>query len=243
VDLKQQIIDLAPWHLDVQVGGLSTTIAPQEDGLPIIDGRSMFVDVMERVYPDGLEGRSFLDCACNCGGFSLWAKEMGAGRTFGFDVREHWIRQARFLAEARGDDASFEVVDLFDLPKLNLEPFDITLFKGILYHLEDPMRGLRIAADATKELLIVNTATRNDYPDGALVALDENVAHLMSGIVELAWLPTGPGVLKRMLGAVGFPETRVNFYWEKAPPQRAELGRLELLAARTPETFRAFDVA
>jgi tRNA (mo5U34)-methyltransferase len=45
--------------------------------------------MMNLIYPGGLEGRRFLDCACNCVAYSFWAKELGASETFGFDVREH----------------------------------------------------------------------------------------------------------------------------------------------------------
>jgi tRNA (mo5U34)-methyltransferase len=42
-----------------------------------------------------------LDCACNCGAFLFWAKELGADECFGFDIRQHWIDQAEFLREHR----------------------------------------------------------------------------------------------------------------------------------------------
>ena len=48
-----------------------------------------------------MEGRRVLDCACNCGYFLFWSRELGAGEGLGFDAREHWIRQARFLAAHR----------------------------------------------------------------------------------------------------------------------------------------------
>ncbi len=60
-----------------------------------------------------------LDCACNCGAYLFWAKDEGAGRCRGFDVRAHWIDQARFLQRHRqgpNEDMRFEVMDLMDLP-------------------------------------------------------------------------------------------------------------------------------
>jgi tRNA (mo5U34)-methyltransferase len=235
--IEEQILELAPWHLAVDVKGTSTSIGAQ-DGIALVDGRGDFRDLIERVYPAGLEGRSFLDCACNCGGYSIWARELGADRVLGFDVREHWIAQARFLSEARGEKIDFQLLNLYDL---DAEPFDVTLFKGILYHLEDPMRGLRVAADHTKDLLIVNTATRNGYPDGALVADTEPTAALMAGVDPVIWFPTGPETLKRMLAACGFRETRLRYWWKEVNQQPAHLGRLEILAARDPKTFRAYD--
>ena len=189
-DLEAEIVALAPWHIDVQVTNeISTAVAEnvQGDGRSGIetDGPVRFVrprdsweELMRRIYPDGLEGRSFLECACNCGAYCFWAKEPGAGRCHGFDVREHWIKQARFLQKHRtwpADDVSFEVRDLYKLPESDLEQFDVTMFQGIFYHLPDPITGLKAAADKTRELLILDTAIRNDTPDGMLALAQELV--------------------------------------------------------------------
>jgi len=98
-----------------------------------------------------------LDCACNAGGHLLEAKRQGAGRCFGFDVREHWIEQARFLARHRAaprDGMRFEVQDLYELPRLGLDRFDVTLFNGIFYHVPEPLAALRVAADLTGDVAL-----------------------------------------------------------------------------------------
>jgi hypothetical protein len=82
-------------------------------------------------------------------------------------------------------------------------------FKGLFYHLPDPVSGLRIAADLTKELLILNTATLPG-PEGALMLADEGY-ELMSGVYGLCWYPTGPVVLERILRWMGFTEVAVNW--------------------------------
>ena len=248
--LREQIIELSPWHMDVQVtSGVSTRVsremaedpdcpARREDPDPVAftNPREQWTRLLTSVHPGGLEGRSFLDCACNCGGYAFWTKEIGASRCFGFDVREHWIRQANFLAENRAwpsDGIAFEKLDLYELPRLDLEPFDITLFKGIFYHLPDPIRGLRIAADLSRELLILDTAYRNDQPDGMLVLAEESKTRVMSGVYGLNWFPTGPGVLTRVLRWMGFPESRITGWRPEQPGRRADVGRLTMVAART----------
>jgi 2-polyprenyl-3-methyl-5-hydroxy-6-metoxy-1,4-benzoquinol methylase len=192
--------------------------------------------MIKRIYPDGLEGRSFLDCACNCGGYSFWMKEIGAGSCLGFDVRDHWINQARFLLEHRewpSDGMRFELLDLYDLPKQELEPFDVTLFKGIFYHLPDPIAGLRLAADLTREVLIVDTEVRTDLDDGMLVLENETTAPLMSGVYGLNWIPTGPRVMERILNWMGFPETRLT-NWVANARGKVGGGRLQMIGARSP---------
>jgi tRNA (mo5U34)-methyltransferase len=253
-ELRAEIVRLGPWHIDVEIRpGVSTaafrdappgTYSEEEaSSITFHNPHDGFLRRLYRAFPDGLEGRSVLDCACNCGAYLFYAKEAGAGRCLGFDVREHWIRQARFLAEHRdrpSDDTHFEVVDLYDLPALGPGRFDLTLFLGIFYHLPDPVTGLKIAADLTDEVLILNTATRAEHPDGLLVPEQESAARLMSGTYGLAWLPTGPRVLMRILNWLGFPEMRCSI-WRHAPRQRPDLDRVEVIAARTPGFFTDFD--
>jgi tRNA (mo5U34)-methyltransferase len=243
LDLRAEIIRLGPWHLDVQVTPeLSTRVsleAPVDSydesfgTVPFQSGEEGFKHKLRTLYPGGLEGRSVLDCACNCGAYLFWAKELGAGRCFGSDVREHWIRQARFLLERRPepkDDIRFEVCDLYDLPKLSLEPFDVTIFTGLFYHLPDPMTGLKIAADLTNELLIFDSATLSDAEDGFLAVEEERREPLMSGVYGLRWLPTGPKVLTRVFQWAGFVEFRVVRWVKKA--KRG--GRVGMLASKVP---------
>jgi 2-polyprenyl-3-methyl-5-hydroxy-6-metoxy-1,4-benzoquinol methylase len=231
-------------------GGVTTADAAEVEVDPKF-GKVSFHDVeptyknlMASLYPDGLAGRSVIDCACNCGGYSLWSRELGASRCFGFDVRDHWIRQAEFLARERehpSDGCSFEVLDLYDLPKRD-EEFDIAIFKGIFYHLPDPVTGLRVVADKTRELLVLNTATRSGK-DGFLAVARESTDFVMSGVYGLNWLPTGPEVLERILGWMGFPATRISFWHKKTPfgSGGQPLGRIEILAARDEATFRHYD--
>jgi tRNA (mo5U34)-methyltransferase len=240
--LKEEIIRLGPWHHDVQVTDEISTSAfldappgAYTDDLADVSfqrrSRKSWVKLMKQVYPDGLEGRTLMECACNCGAYCFWAKEIGAGECFGFDVREHWINQARWLIEHReqaSDGIRFELMDLYDLPKTNLTPFDIVMFKGIFYHLPDPITALKGAADLCKELLLLSTAVRTDQPDGMLAVAQEGVDPVMSGVYGLNWLPTGPRVLEVILGWLGFEETRV-VSWRKRPSGR---GRIMILASR-----------
>ena len=87
------------------------------------------------VFPQGMAApRAGL--GCNCGYFLFWSRSWGRGSAFS-DAREHWIRQARFLAAHRtaSDGIRFEVCDLYDLPAG--PRFNVTFFNGIFYHLPD----------------------------------------------------------------------------------------------------------
>jgi len=253
-NLQEEIVRLGPWHYDVQVTpDISTRVylesakedgCSQSDPIPFLDRRRVFQQKLEAVYPHGLEGRRVLDCACNCGAYLFWTKELGAGDCFGFDVREHWIEQGRFLLENRtvgvNERIRLEVCDLYELPTLDLEPFDVTLFQGIFYHLPDVVHGLKLAADLTRELIVVNTATWNDFPDGFLAVAGESATHELSGAYGLNWYPTGPRVVARILSELGFPESRLVFR-HRDTAQQSELGRTEVIAARDISTLADWD--
>jgi tRNA (mo5U34)-methyltransferase len=200
---------------------------------------------LRKVFPNGLEGRSVMDCACNCGAYLFWSKEHGAGECFGFDARSHWIDQARFLAEHRvkpSDAMRFEVCNLYDLPTVAPGRFDVTWFNGIFYHLPDPVAGLKLAADITDELLILNTAVMSGHPDGGLVVAHENPDRLLAGMDDLNWFPTGPAVLARILRWLGFAEVRCSV-WRTPPNQKPGLDRIEMVAAREEGYLADFDAA
>ena len=249
--LRDEIERLGPWHLEVQVTpDVSTRVWTEmqsrlqldpADKVPFMDPRPDLESQIRRIYPDGLAGRSVLDCACNCGGYSFHAKELGAGECFGFDVREHWIKQARFLLQNRTagptDAMRFEVCDLYDVPNMRLQPFDITLFMGIFYHLPDPISGLKIAADLTRELMVVNTATKSGLPDGLLAIARESRELVLSGVYGLNWLPTGPDVIAQALRWAGFVETYLVWWKQEVSPGR---GRLEMLASKKAGLLDAF---
>jgi tRNA (mo5U34)-methyltransferase len=239
--LRDEIRRLGPWHHDIEVApGVRTgdpALAPPPDpalGTPTVIQPSAFLTPLLRaLFQEGMTDRSFLDCACNAGGYLFTAVALGSPRAYGFDVRRHWIDQAEFLARhVPSAGATFGCHDLADLPGLGLEPFDVTLFSGIFYHLPDPVAGLRIAADLTREVLMVNTAALPG-PGNALILNNESDTALMSGVHRLAWLPTGPTVVEAILGWCGFPHTRLVF----DRPLTNGRSRIFLVAARHAETF------
>ena len=232
-ELLQQVRTLTPWHMNIELtpdlktgDGNPHARGTDDVRLSLINPRELR-PLLETLHPDGLQGRSFLDCACNAGGYSLLASDLGAERCFGFDVREHWIEQARFLQRHLGktdDQVRFEVCDLLEVgERIGDQRFDICLFKGIFYHLPDPMAALKVVADRTDDVLILDTAAATGYEDGFLKVFWEGVEHPMSGVHNLAWRPTGPLVLTRILEWLGFAAT-CTIFWRRHPPDRIEVG-------------------
>jgi SAM-dependent methyltransferase len=245
-ELLELVRALAPWHMDIPLAPhVSTRAGNRGSGsgaerMKLVNPSDLR-PLLERLYPSGLEGKRFLDCACNAGGYSLLASDLGA-YSFGFDVREHWIEQARFLKRHFGksdEQVRFEVCDLLEAgERLGNERFDICLFKGIFYHLPDPIMALKGVADRTDEVLILDTSCSTGDEDGFLKLFSEGVENPMSGVHHLAWLPTGPGVLARILEWLGFETCLVR--WRR-PASAPTLGRICIVGARNASLLVGLD--
>ena len=89
-------------------------------------------------------------------------------------------------------------MDVYDLPELGLEPFDITIFDGLFDHLPTPSPGLKIAADLTSELMVFDTDSPWGMEDDSLLAGSGGRRYADA---ERAWpehgCPTGPAVVER----------------------------------------------
>ena len=226
---------LGPWHHQIQLRDEISTATERSidatgDKPSLVNVARSFEQQVGQVFPDGLHGKSFLDCACNCGGYSFLAKDHGATRVLGFDVRDHWIDQAKFIAEHRDADSSgieFRTADLLNIGGLQ-EKFDVTWFSGILYHLPDPVASLKLAADRTREIILVNTfcdwLAPGAVENPSLTYKKEGTQQLMSGVHEMSWLPSGPKVIKHMLNWMGFAETK-TVGWNQAPEGQKDPAR------------------
>ncbi len=143
------------WHHSIDLGnGLVTPGAKTLETLSAEYGTTF----------DGvdIEGRSVLDVGAWNGAFSFEAKRRGAGDVLAndsfcwqqspFNGRDTFeFARRRLGLDVR--DADIDVMAI--TPKLG--HFDVTLFLGVLYHLVDPIEGLRRVASVTRDLLIVET--------------------------------------------------------------------------------------
>lgn len=233
---------LKPWRQNIQLTDrISTESELTLDAVPDAQchqsrsrDREKFLTLVDRLFPDGLQGKRFVDCGCNAGGYCFWARERDAELAFGFDIREHWIKQARFVKRNRKigptDFVRLDILDLFDLPNLDLDPFDIVQFKGLFYHLPDPIGGLKIAADHSRDILLFSTAVLWGEADGSLRSVLQACNSLHGSTERLTWFPTGPRVCAELIRQLGFECIKLTRYGQiKRRPTR---GRLELVAAR-----------
>ena len=240
---------LAPWHQAIPLPSGHVTSdgndVDSERTISVIDPWRLSATFASLFNGNGLEGKSFLDVGCNAGGYCFAAKEMGASRVLGFDARSHWIDQAEHVRSTRGltsNDIEFNVMHLEELADAN-EQFDVTLFKGVFYHLPNPIRAIEILASVTRHVMLIDTATSSTTPDNSLILKFESPDHLMSGVDGLSWYPGGPEVISNLAKNYGFPASRLlyNRTSDRADPRDVAsplVGRCGLLVARNPATIQ-----
>ena len=244
-----RIGQLAPWRMSVQITDSITT----GDHLTLdagpntacrksrADARKQYHRLLKNLYPDGLKSKRVLDCGCGAGGYCFWSRELKSELAFGFDVREHWIKQARFLKFNRkvgiNDRLQFKILNLYDLTNEKLFPFDLVLFRGLFFHLPDPINGLKIAADHSRDVLVFSSAMIWGEADGALKALQSNKPQLHGGTSGLNWYPTGPKVCADIIRGLGFEDLVLTKH--KQVDARPDRGRIEIIASREPGRLKS----
>jgi tRNA (mo5U34)-methyltransferase len=117
------------------------------------------------VFAKGVAGKTVLDIGAWDGFYSFEAERRGAARVLAAD---HFCWSGPGWGTKQGFDyararlgSQVESIDI-DIPALDpsaLGTFDIVLFLGVLYHLQDPYAGLKRAAAMTHGQLIVETVT------------------------------------------------------------------------------------
>ena len=242
-DLQGRIEELGPWFYDFDLGGgVVTPSSIPAEVRPIFRSRLQMVETAviahfgARVNPIRC-----IDIGCHEGFYSIAMARRGMREVVGVDVREENLAKARFVAETLN-------VPNVRYVKANCEEvcpeahgrFELSIFLGILYHLENPMLCLRRAAAVTTEMCIVETQVIDEVDgtaewgarewtrpySGVLALIDESGEYrdgnAETGATPLATCPS-PRALRTMLEHAGF--RRIEFL--EPPP-----GAYEQLARR-----------
>jgi 2-polyprenyl-3-methyl-5-hydroxy-6-metoxy-1,4-benzoquinol methylase len=151
-ELERRIRELQPWYQNIEVapGVFTKQLGDEAEIFPEAD---IPAPLWRRIEPDlgDIAGQRVLDIGCNAGYMSFECKKRGAGHVLGIDndlgATASFIEQARFCRDALQLDVEFEEGTFLDLDPD--QTFDLVLFCGVLYHLENWADGL----DKLKELV------------------------------------------------------------------------------------------
>jgi len=225
---QERIGQLSPWFYEFDLGELGrTTSELPPEALPIHTTR---LEMVHRTvvghFGSRLDKIRCIDAGCHEGFYSIAMARMGLREVQGFDVRESSLEKARFIAAALNlRNISFATANCEDLSQYR-QPFELCLFLGVLYHLENPMLCLRNLARITSEVCIVETQVADEVEGttewgsqmwtrpyhGILALIDESGEFFNerpeTGATPIATCPS-PKALHFMLRHAGFSRTEI----------------------------------
>lgn len=230
--IRERIEALSPWFYEFDLGpcGRTPSSLPAEVR-PIHGTRLQMVNrAVENHFGARLPQVKAIDVGCHEGFYSVAMAQKGVASVVGVDVREESLAKARLVSEALGlSNVEWRRANCEELRVEETGEFDLCLFLGLLYHLENPMLCLRNIARLTRELCVVETQVVAEVegvsewgwrkwtrPYHGVLALIDESGEFYSGNTEagaspLATCPS-PAGLEFMLKQAGFRRV------ERIPP-------------------------
>jgi tRNA (mo5U34)-methyltransferase len=227
--IRQGIAELGPWFYRFEFGdGLETTPAIPAGVVDIFDTRLQMVNrAIDAHFSEGLGNVDCLDIGCHEGFYSLAMARRGVRQVTAIDARPENLKRARFVADAMGvTGIHYSNGRVETLAADQGRTFDLTLFLGVLYHVEDPMRCLRQVAAVTNDLCVLETQVVDEVEgfaewgarewtrpyQGIIAVIDEagefDAGNRETGVSPMATCPS-PKALLYMLKQAGFRHAEI----------------------------------
>ena len=152
-------------------------------------------------FPDDLAGKTVLDIGCADGGFSVAALKRGAQSVLAID--EQVTTGMRLFSAARPyPEIEFRQMSLFSNDFMALPRFDVIIFAGVLYHVQDMLEALKRVRSKVIETVVLETITNETLgaspPSAIFFEGDE------AGNDPTNWWGPNPACLEAMLRTAGF---------------------------------------
>jgi hypothetical protein len=126
----------------------------------------LILPFLDDVFQDRWSEMRCLDVASHQGWFAFQLALRGSREVRGIDVREEHIERACALRGLAGlQNVGFQKRDLYALDAERDGLYDLTLFLGVLYHLDSPLEALRIVRSVTSHLCVVETQVARPAPE------------------------------------------------------------------------------
>jgi tRNA (mo5U34)-methyltransferase len=118
----------------------------------------MLNDALEPSFAGQWQKQTVLDIACHQGYFTAVMAAKGVSDLLAVDMRDEHLNDTKLITAAYGyKQVRTQRVDIEDVRAVELGSFDITLLLGLLYHVENPVRILRLARAVTKKVCVIET--------------------------------------------------------------------------------------
>lgn len=171
-------------------------------------------------FPADLTGKTVLDIGCADGAWSIAALRRGAKSVLSID--EQMTGGMRWMLEHKPFLLEYRKIDLFSNEFMQLPIFDVVIFTGVLYHVQDPLEALKRLRSRMREMAIMETLIDESLGVGKpMMIYYENDE--IGGDPTNWWGPNTP-CLEAMLRTAGFSYTRTFTTYD--PGSNGTLGRI-----------------
>ncbi len=220
--LQDRVQALRPWSYHVDFGHTTTAAFGSYNDTTMAFHRyrsALISATVAELLGEELKSASVLDVACNCGVFSLDLADRGAAHVTGFDLIEHNIEQARFLADTFGfSNVQFSVANIKDLRESGT--FDVVLNLGLMYLLSTPFEVLRRCFELTEQFCVIDTICHTEPLAAYHVVPRQNSISGLEGDVAFQLQPTYRAVVdtirlagfEHVVEVIGACQTSIDLY-------------------------------
>jgi tRNA (mo5U34)-methyltransferase len=201
--LQARVDSVESWWHSIDLG--HGVVTPGEKG-----DVEMMADELRGLRLPDLRGKTVLDIGAWDGFYSFEAERAGAERVVALD---HFVwerspgRRGFDLAHAALDSRVEPVeADFMTLDTDALGTFEVVLFLGVLYHLQDPLGALRRLAAVTDGLAVIESEALVIPGHEELAACEFYAGDELAGDNTNWWGPTLPAI-HQLCAAAGFDRT------------------------------------
>ncbi len=201
-ELKQRIQQLRPWGYGIQLRkGVKTENHPV--ALERMIFRSHLISgAIRQLIGEAMGTSSFIDFACNHGYFTLEMAHFGALNALGIDMRAENVAKAQFLRD-HFEIAAARFVQQ-DIYALNAsKKYDVVMNLGILYHITDPYRLMKLSYDLCRRFAVVDSIMHKEPVSAFIQCVNKNTENHAEGKFSVELHPTYRAVID-LMHAVGF---------------------------------------
>jgi SAM-dependent methyltransferase len=148
------------WFYEFQLPDGSRTKSALPPGVEAIHTTrlALLEEALDRAVGRDCAGLTALDLACHQGWFALHLARRGFDSILAVDARPEHLADAQLMADVTGVRTLRPLqIDIEDARPEDLGKHDVTLMLGLLYHLENPVRALRLARAVTRKVLVIES--------------------------------------------------------------------------------------
>lgn len=119
---------------------------------------TMIFSVLDAMFANQWPQATALDVACHEGYFAINLARRGCRDVLGIDIRKENVEGAELMRSVYGlSNLRLDERDVLSLEPAEYGHFDVVLMLGLLYHLENPIKAIRVARAHTARVCLIET--------------------------------------------------------------------------------------